>query len=121
MLRTFLRAKIHRATVTDANLSYEGSITIDRALMDAAHLAPYELVHVLDLDNVQRFETYVIEGRRGAGVMCINGAAARLVQVGDKIIVLAYGLVEGAPTAADAPVIVHVDGKNRPSRKPRKS
>jgi aspartate 1-decarboxylase len=121
MLRTFLRSKIHRATVTDANLEYEGSITIDKDLMDAAHLAPYELVHVLNLHNGERFETYVIEGPRGSGTMCLNGAAARLAHRGDKIIVAAYGLVDGVPSKKDAPVVILVDAKNRPAKKSRKS
>lgn len=121
MLRTFLRSKIHRATVTDADLEYEGSITIDRALMDAADMAPYEQVHVLDLHNGERFETYIIPGKRGSGTMCVNGAAARLVQRGDKIIVLAYGQVEGAPSPDDLPVVVHVDGKNKVVKKPREA
>jgi aspartate 1-decarboxylase len=120
MLRTFLRSKIHRATVTDANLEYEGSITIDQSLMEAAGLAPYELVHVLNLHNGERFETYVITGKRNSGTMCVNGAAARLAQKGDKIIVVAYGLVEGVPTEKDKPVVVHVDANNRAVKKPRK-
>jgi aspartate 1-decarboxylase len=121
MLRTFLRSKIHRATVTEANLEYEGSITIDRTLMDAAGLAPFELVHVLNLNNGERFETYAITGPQGSGTMCVNGAAARLAQKGDKIIVLAYGLVDGVPTEKDAPVVVHVDEKNRQVTKPHKA
>jgi hypothetical protein len=115
MLRTFLRAKIHRATVTDANLSYEGSIHHPRrALMDAAHLAPYELVHVLDLDNGQRFETYVIEGRRRLGRHVYqwrrgpSGPGRRQ----DHRAGLWVG--RGPPTAADAPVIVHVDAQEPP-------
>jgi aspartate 1-decarboxylase len=121
MFRTFLRSKIHRATVTDANLDYEGSITVDSALMERADLAPYELVHVLNLHNGVRFETYVIPGSKGRGTMCVNGAAARLVQPGDKIIVLAYTLTQQAPAKGYKPVVVHVDGRNRPVRIPRKA
>ena len=78
-MRTMLKSKIHRATVTEANIAYEGSITIDRNLMEAADILPFEQVHVLDIDNGSRLETYVIEGERGSGVICLNGAAARLV------------------------------------------
>ena len=85
-----LKAKIHRATVTDANLNYEGSITIDKALMDAAGLLPYEKVGILDINNGARFDTYVIEGEPNSGTICLNGAAARLVQPGDLIIIVAY-------------------------------
>ena len=85
-----LKSKIHRATVTDANLNYEGSITIARDLMDAAHILPYEKVGVLDVNNGNRLDTYVIEGPAGSGVICLNGAAARLVQPGDLVIIVAY-------------------------------
>lgn len=115
MLRTLMRTKIHRATVTDANLDYVGSITIDRDLMDAADLVGYEHVHVVDVNNGARFETYVIEGARGSGTMCVNGAAARLVQPGDKVIVIAYGTLDEAEVATFEPRIVTVDGSNRPT------
>jgi len=108
-----MKSKIHRATVTDANLAYRGSITIDRELMDAADLVEHEHVHVVDVDNGARFETYVIEGERGSGVICLNGAAARLVQPGDKVIVISYGIYDEAETAAHSPSIVHVDDSNR--------
>ena len=114
MRRTLMTSKIHRATVTDANLNYEGSITIDRDLMDAADLLPYERVHVLDIDNGARFETYVIEGERGGGDMCVNGAAARLVHTGDKIIVISYGEFDPEEAAAHTPLVVKVDKRNRP-------
>jgi aspartate 1-decarboxylase len=113
MFRTLMRTKIHRATVTDANLDYVGSITIDRDLMDAADLVEFEQVHVVDVNNGARFETYVIEGERGAGTMCVNGAAARLVQRGDKIIVIAYGALEESEIEGFEPKIVLVDGTNR--------
>ena len=113
MQRTLMKSKIHRATVTDANLNYRGSITIDRELMDAADLVEFEHVHVVDIDNGARFETYVIEGDRGSGVVCLNGAAARLVQPGDKVIVISYGIYDAAEVADHAPAIVHVDESNR--------
>lgn len=115
MLRTLMRAKIHRATVTDADLNYVGSITIDSDLMEAADLVEYEHVHVVDVNNGARFETYVIEGERGSGTICVNGAAARLVQRGDKVIVIAYGALDEAEITAFEPRIVTVDGSNRPT------
>lgn len=90
-MRTMLKGKVHRARVTDAEIDYEGSITIDRHLMEAADILPYERVHVLDVTNGARLETYAIEGE--AGEICINGAAARLIYKGDKVIILAYDLV----------------------------
>jgi aspartate 1-decarboxylase len=112
MKRTLLRSKIHRATVTDADAAYEGSITIDSALMQAAGLAEYELVHVADVTTGVRLETYVIAGREGSGVICMNGAAARVVGVGDKIIIMAYGQVEEPLPAGWKPEIVLVDDQN---------
>lgn len=114
MQRTLMKSKIHRATVTDANLDYMGSITIDRDLMDAADLLDHEQVHVVDINNGARLVTYVIEGERGGGDMCLNGAAARLVQPGDKIIVISYGTFEEAETAEHMPRVVLVDEANRP-------
>jgi aspartate 1-decarboxylase len=111
-MRTMLKSKIHRATVTEANVDYEGSITIDRDLMDAADMLPYEQVHVLDIDNGARLETYIIEGERGSGVICINGAAARLVHVGDKVIIISYQTVSEADAANLAPTLVYVDSRN---------
>ncbi len=114
MRRTLMTAKIHRATITDANLNYEGGITLDRDLMDAADLLEFERVHVLDIDNGARFETYVIEGARGGGDVCVNGAAARLVHPGDKVIVISYGEFEPDEATAHSPLIVPVDERNRP-------
>jgi aspartate 1-decarboxylase len=113
MMRTILKSKIHRATVTDADLHYEGSITLDRDLMDAADLLPYELVHVLDINNGNRLQTYVIEGGRGSGEVCINGAAARLVSPGDLVIVLGYATVDEGEARGQQPRLVYVDEKNR--------
>ena len=113
MQRTMMKSKIHRARVTDANVNYIGSITIDSELMEAADLLPHEQVHVVDIDNGARFETYVIEGVPGSGEMCVNGAAARLVQPGDKIIVISYGVYEEAELVGHEPVVVHVTEGNR--------
>jgi aspartate 1-decarboxylase len=113
MYRTMMKSKIHRATITDANLAYEGSITIDRDLMEAADLHAHEQVHVLDIDNGARFETYVIEGKPGSGTMCVNGAAARLVHPGDKIIVISYASYDEAELAGYEPIVVTVDDENR--------
>jgi aspartate 1-decarboxylase len=112
MQRQLLRSKIHRATVTDCDLHYAGSITIDAGLLDEADLLPHELVHVLDVDNGERFETYVIEGARGSGTVQVNGAAARLVQRGDRVIIVAYGLYEADELEGHAPRVVHVDADN---------
>ena len=116
MRRTMMKSKIHRATVTAADLSYVGSITIDRALMDDADLLPYEQVHVLDIDNGARFETYVIEGAPDSGEICINGAAARLVQPGDRVIVISYGTYEAEELGDFEPRTVHVTEENKPTR-----
>ena len=113
MQRTMMKSKIHRATVTDANLNYRGSITIDAALLEAADLLPHEQVHVVDVDNGARLVTYVIEGEAGSGQICLNGAAARLVSPGDKVIVISYGTYEDAELDGLTPTIVHVDGSNR--------
>ncbi|GBC97741.1 Aspartate 1-decarboxylase [bacterium HR17] len=113
MWRSLCKSKIHRAVVTDANLNYEGSLTLDAALMEAADLVPFEQVHVLNLNNGERFETYLIEGERGSGVVCVNGAAARLVQVGDPIIVLAYAWVPENALADFRCRLVFVDECNR--------
>lgn len=112
MERTLLKSKIHRATVTDADLHYEGSITIDRDLMDAADLVEYEKVAILDINNGARFETYVIEGPRGKGDICLNGAAARMVQKGDLVIIVSYVTVNEDERAAHKPKLVFVDEKN---------
>ena len=107
-----LKSKIHRATVTDANLNYEGSITIARDLMDAAKILPYEKVGVLDVNNGNRLDTYVIEGPAGSGVICLNGAAARLVQPGDLVIIVAYATMNEDEAKSWKPTVVHVNAKN---------
>ena len=111
-MRTMLRGKIHRARVTEVNLNYEGSITIDRLLMEAADILPYEMVHVLDIDNGARFQTYAIVGEPGSGKVCINGAAARLVSEGDTVIILAYAGVADEEARAVHPRLVYVDERN---------
>jgi len=108
-----MKSKIHRATVTDANLNYVGSITIDTDLMAAADLLEWEQVAIVDIDNGNRFETYVIPGAAGSGAMCLNGAAARLVHPGDRIIVISYADYDQSELANFAPTIVHVDRTNR--------
>ncbi|MET9932062.1 MULTISPECIES: aspartate 1-decarboxylase [unclassified Streptomyces] len=113
MLRTLFKSKIHRATVTQADLHYVGSVTVDAELMEAADLLPGELVHIVDIDNGARLETYVIEGERGSGVIGINGAAAHLVHPGDLVILISYAQVEDAEARSFVPRVVHVDGDNR--------
>ncbi|RCG20742.1 aspartate 1-decarboxylase [Streptomyces diacarni] len=113
MLRTMFKSKIHRATVTQADLHYVGSVTIDADLMTAADLLPGELVHIVDITNGARLETYVIEGERSSGVLGINGAAAHLVHPGDLVIVISYAQVDDAEARALAPRVVHVDAENR--------
>jgi aspartate 1-decarboxylase len=108
-----LYAKIHRATVTQADLHYVGSLTVDRDLLDAAGLLPGERVDVVDIDNGNRLTTYVIEGERGSGTICINGAAARLVAPGDKVIVIAYAAMDDAEARTFEPHVVFVDEHNR--------
>jgi aspartate 1-decarboxylase len=111
-----LKSKIHRATVTEANVDYEGSITIDVDLLAAAGLLPFEQVHVLDINNGARLQTYTIEGERGSGVICMNGAAARLIHAGDLVIILAYDLLTEEEARAYKPRLVYVDGRNRITR-----
>ncbi|MFI1112021.1 MULTISPECIES: aspartate 1-decarboxylase [Streptomyces] len=113
MLRTMFKSKIHRATVTQADLHYVGSVTIDADLLDAADLLPGELVHIVDITNGARLETYVIEGERGSGVIGINGAAAHLVHPGDLVIIISYAQVEDAEARELRPSVVHVDKDNR--------
>ena len=113
MNRQMLKSKIHRARITDSDLHYVGSITIDADLLDAADILEHELVHVLDIDNGNRFETYTIAGRRGSGEICINGAAARLVHKGDKVIVVSYAEYAEEELAGHQPRVVHVDAENR--------
>lgn len=111
-MRTMLKGKIHRARVTEVNLDYEGSITIDSLLMEEADILPYEMVHVLNLNNGARFETYAIVGEPGSGEIVINGAAARLASVGDKVIILAYSLVGDEEAQCWQPRLVYVDERN---------
>jgi aspartate 1-decarboxylase len=110
--RRMLKSKIHRAVVTDANLHYVGSITIDPELLESADILEHEQVAVVDIDNGARFETYTIPGRAGSGDMCLNGAAARLVSTGDRIIVISYADYEADELAHHEPVVVHVDSTN---------
>jgi aspartate 1-decarboxylase len=114
MRRRMMKSKIHRMTVTDANLNYVGSITLDPELLDLADIREWEQVAVVDIDNGNRFETYVILGEPGAGDCCLNGAAARLVHPGDKVIIITYADFEDAELDAYQPTIVHVDADNRP-------
>ncbi len=116
MARVFIRSKIHQATVTQTDLRYEGSITLDPKLMAAAGIEPYEQVHVLNLNNGNRLETYAIKGKAGSGVVCLNGAAARHAEPGDKVIVLTYESFSQAPAAGYAPTVVYVNAKNKVSK-----
>lgn len=113
MQREVLRGKIHRATVTEANLEYEGSLTVDAELMEAAGLAPYERIDVYDVTNGSRFSTYLIEGPRHSGVICVNGAAAHLARAGDRVIITGYGLATEAELKGHRPRVVLVDERNR--------
>ena len=112
MRRTMLKSKIHRATVTGSDLHYVGSITVDADLLEAADILEHELVHVLDVDNGARFETYTIAGARGSGEIKINGAAARLVHTGDTVIVVSYGEYEKEELEMYEPIVVHVNKDN---------
>ncbi len=114
MQRILLKSKIHRATVTDAHLHYEGSITIDRRLMELADLIDFEQVQIYDVNNGHRLTTYVIPGESGSGIICINGAAAHLVHPSDLIIICAYANFEDTETRGHQPRVVHVDERNRP-------
>ena len=113
MMRILMKSKIHRATVTQADLHYVGSVTIDAALMEAADLLEGEKVAIVDITNGARLETYAITGERGSGVIGINGAAARLVHEGDLVIIISYGMYDDAEARALKPSVVHVDEKNR--------
>lgn len=113
MLRTMMKSKIHRATVTQADLHYVGSVTVDEDLLDASDILPGELVHIVDIDNGARLETYTIAGERGSGIIGINGAAARLVHPGDLVILIAYGQMETAEAKAYEPRVVFVDADNK--------
>lgn len=114
MFLSMMKSKIHRATITEADLNYVGSITIDTALMDKAGLLENEKVHIVNINNGARLETYVIPGPAGSGVMCLNGAAARLAQVGDKVIVISYGFMTQEEAAQHKPTVVLVDDQNKP-------
>ncbi|MDY5497125.1 MAG: aspartate 1-decarboxylase [Anaerobutyricum sp.] len=113
---TMLKGKIHRATVTQAELDYVGSITVDEDLLDASGINEYEMVQIVDINNGNRFETYTIAGERGSGVMCLNGAAARCVSVNDKIILMAYTQMTPEEAKEHRPTVVFVDGENKVSR-----
>ncbi|MBM4446804.1 MAG: aspartate 1-decarboxylase [Chloroflexi bacterium] len=112
-MRTMLKSKIHRARVTQCNVDYEGSITIDKDLIEAADLLPYEKVDVLNINNGARFHTYVIEGKRGSGEICLNGAAARLVTKGDIVIILSYHVVTDDEAVTATPRLVYINSENR--------
>ncbi len=116
MVLNMLKGKIHRATVMQAELDYVGSITIDEDLMDAAGILEYEKVQVADVNNGNRLETYVIAGERGSGMICLNGAAAHYVEVGDKVIIMCYAQMDQAEARAFQPHVVFVDEKNAISR-----
>jgi len=111
-VRTMLKSKIHRARVTETNIDYEGSITIDTRLLEAADILPYERVEVLNINNGARFSTYAIEGLAGSGEICLNGAAARLAVPNDKVIILTYSQVKEEEVRDFTPVLVHVDEHN---------
>jgi aspartate 1-decarboxylase len=113
MRRTMLKSKIHRGTVTGSDLHYVGSITLDQDLLDAADIREHEQVHVVDVDNGARFETYTISGERGSGEICVNGAAARLVHSGDTIIVISYADYEEDELESYEPRVVHVNRENQ--------
>jgi len=113
MMRIMMKSKIHRATVTQADLDYVGSVTLDAALMEAADLLEGEQVAIVDITNGARIETYVIPGERGSGVIGINGAAAHLVHPGDLVIIMSYAVLDEAEARALEPRVVHVDDKNR--------
>ena len=110
---TILKSKIHRATVTEANLYYEGSITIDRSLMDAANILPYEQVHIFNLTNAERFITYVIEGEKDTGVICTNGAAAHCARKGDTLIIVSFSQMLPEEASKFKPKLVYVNAENK--------
>ena len=116
MTVTMLAGKIHRATVTQADLDYVGSITVDEDLLDAAHILEYQRVEIANLANGERFTTYAIAGERGSGIICLNGAAAHCATPGDKIIIMAYAELEPAEAKAAKPAVVFVDDDNKPTR-----
>lgn len=111
---TMLKSKLHRAVVTEADVNYVGSITIDKDLMEKSGIYEYEKVSVVDVENGQRFDTYVIAGERGSRIICVNGAAARLVAVGDHVIIMAYKLIEEKDASSHKPTVVFLDSDNNP-------
>lgn len=113
MMRWMCKSKIHRATVTEANLDYEGSVTVDENLLKAADIVSYEMVQIFNLNNGQRFETYAIPGPRGSGIVCLNGAAARLGVVKDKVIIVSAAMIDESEVPSFSPKVVFVDDKNR--------
>src|SRR5882672_565632 len=113
MMRWMCKSKIHRATVTEANLAYEGSITVDETLMEAADIVPYEMVQIFNINNGQRFETYAIPGPKGPGGICLNGAAARLGVVGDKVIIISSAVVDESEVPSFSPKVVFVNDNNK--------
>lgn len=113
MLVNMLKGKIHRATVVQAELDYVGSITVDEELLNAAGIYEYERVQVVDIDNGNRFETYTIAGEKGSGLICLNGAAAKKVQLGDKVIIMAYAMLNDDEVKNHAPNVVFVDEDNK--------
>ncbi|MEI3229039.1 MAG: aspartate 1-decarboxylase [Lachnospiraceae bacterium] len=113
MTLEMLKSKIHRATVTQAELNYVGSITIDESLMEAAGIIEYEKVQIADVDNGARFETYVIAGETGSGIICLNGAAARMVSTGDKVIIMSYAQMQPQEVKENPPKVVFVDENNQ--------
>lgn len=115
MLREVLKSKIHRATITDANLNYNGSITVDPVLLKLADIQEFEKVHIVNVNNGQRFETYAILGKPESGEICVNGAAARLVHIGDVIIIMTFAFMDAMELNGHSPKIVKVDGKNNPA------
>ena len=116
MMITMLKSKLHRAVVTEADVNYVGSITIDKELMDKAGILEYEKVSVVDVENGQRFDTYVIAGEEGSRIICVNGAAARLVSVGDHIIIMAYRLIDEDKAKDHKPSVVFLDSNNNPCK-----
>lgn len=113
MLRVLMKSKIHGATVTEANLQYTGSITIDKDLLKATDMCPFERVQIVNLHNGTRVETYVLEGQAGTGTICMNGAAARWAEIGDRVIIISYGLFTSGEIRRHRPKIAFVDGRNR--------
>jgi aspartate 1-decarboxylase len=116
MFRMMMKSKIHRATVTEANLQYVGSVTIDTALLEATDILPNEKVQIVNNNNGARFETYVIPGERNSGTICLNGAAARQVQVGDQVIIISYAVLTDEEAHQYSPKVVFVDGQNHQTK-----